>query len=74
MKKALLITACILLAVILLFPFPQRLKDGGSVEYNAALYSITDVHRLNPDITSEQEFITGITVEVLGVEVFNNID
>lgn len=73
-KKKLLLAVCILLALILLFPVPQRLKDGGSVEYNAILYSVTNVHRLNPDLTSEQEFITGITVEILGVEIFNNAD
>lgn len=74
MKKKRIIVICIFLAVILLFPLKQQLKDGGTVEYNAILYSIKDVHRLNPDLESKQEYLEGIIVEILGFEVFNNVD
>ena len=39
-------------AVILLFPLQLRLKDGGTVQYRAILYSVQNVHRLNPDLES----------------------
>ena len=72
--KKLLTGICIALALVLLFPFPVRQKDGGSVEWNALLYSVTDVHRINPDINGATAFIEGTIVEILGVEVFNNVE
>ena len=72
--KKLLAGICIILALVLLVPFPLRLKDGGSVEYRAVLYSVTDVHRINPDINSSAQFIEGTIIEILGREVFNNVE
>ena len=72
MKKKIIIAISIIFAVILLIPLPMRLKDGGTVKYQAILYSISDVHRLGAtenDVTLE----TGIIVEILGLEVFNNV-
>ena len=65
MKKR-VVGICVVLALVLLMPVPLRLKDGGSVEYRALLYTVTDAHRL-PD----QE---GTIIEILGVEVFNNVE
>ena len=70
--KKLLAAICIVLALLLLVPVPIRLKDGGSVEYKAMLYSVTDVHRLAPE--SEGGYLEGTIVEILGVEVFNNVE
>lgn len=70
MKKKTLIIIAILVAAILLVPFPFRLKDGGSVEYKAILYTVKAVHQINPDI--EQPYIEGTVIKILGVEVFNN--
>ena len=73
MKKRLLKAAIVLVAAILLFPMPLQKKDGGTVEYKALLYSVQDVHRLNPDPQGE-EFIEGTIIEILGIEIFNNVD
>lgn len=62
-----------MLIAALLIPIPMRLKDGGAVEYTAILYSIADVHRLNPVIESEQPYLEGMIIKILGVEVFNNV-
>lgn len=70
MKKKVLIIIAILIAAILLVPIPFRLKDGGSVEYKAILYTVKAVHQINPDI--EQPYIEGTIIRILGVEVFNN--
>lgn len=48
MKGKAIIGVSILLAIILLIPIPMRLKDGGTVVYNAILYRVEDVHRLAP--------------------------
>ena len=73
MKKKVIIGICIVLIAILLIPIPMRQKDGGTVEYNAILYSIADVHRLNPDVESDQPYLEGMIIKILGVEVFNNV-
>ena len=72
MKKIIITTICVLLAIILLVPIPLRLKDGGTVVYQAVLYSIEDVHRL--DHNSESGYIEGIVINILGYEVYNSIE
>ena len=74
--KKLMAGICIVLALILLFPFPVRQKDGGSVEWNAVLYSVTDVHRIKPTPSSvwEDNFEEGIIIEILGREVFRCVE
>lgn len=72
MKKKIIAVAFVLVSVMLLIPIPLRLKDGGTVKYQAILYSVSDVHRLassENDVTLE----TGIIVELFGLEVFNNV-
>lgn len=68
-----LLVIAVILAVLLLFPVPIRMKDGGSVEYKATLYSVTDVHRASGDPHSDKEFLEGIIIEVFGVEIYNNV-
>jgi hypothetical protein len=68
-KKNILIIAIIVLLVILLFPFKiNRLRDGGTVEYKALLYKLTDYHKFGTDT----EYVEGIKFEILGKEIFNN--
>lgn len=74
MKSQALAVIAVLMAVILLFPVPLRKKDGGTVEYKAVLYSVQDVHRINPEINAKEEFIEGTIVEICGIEIFNNVD
>lgn len=67
-KNILIIIAVIIVLVILLFPFQiRRLKDGGTVEYKALLYKVTDYHKL-----ADTEHIEGIEIEILGKEIFSN--
>lgn len=72
-KKNILIMAIIVLLIILLFPIPMKLRDGGTVEYKALLYSVTKYHKLAPE-NSEKEYIDGIGIKILGKEIYNNID
>lgn len=74
-KKAILIMA-VLLAIVLFFPIPLRLRDGGTVQYKAILYTVSDVHSLATIEEQEAgiEFNEGIIIEILGLELFNNVD
>ena len=47
MRKKVVTGICILLAIVLLIPIPMRLKDGGTVVYNAILYQVENVHRIH---------------------------
>ena len=75
-KKTIAVIVVIALAIIMLFPIPLRLKDGGSVEYRALLYTVTDVKRLNPAMEEANgtPYLEGLTIEILGIEVYNNVD
>lgn len=72
-KKKNLIIALIVLLVIVLFPIPMKLKDGGSIEFKALLYSVTQYHKLAPE-NAEKEYMDGIKIEILGMEIMNTID
>lgn len=68
-KKIIISVVIILLAAILLIPVPIHLKDGGTVKYQAVLYTVSDVHRL----TADGGYEDGTIIEVLGVELFNSV-
>ena len=72
-KKNIIIIVIIVVLVILLFPIPNRLKDGGTVEYKALLYTITDYHKIALE-GSETEYREGIKIEILGFEIFNSLE
>ena len=52
MKKKIIICIAVVVALVLMIPIPMRLKDGGSVVYQAVLYSVKDVHSLNQMVPS----------------------
>ena len=74
MKKKVMIGICVLLAIVLLVPIPMRLKDGGTVVYHAVLYQVEDVHRLGAVDTAEDEYLEGMNVRILGMEVYNSVE
>ena len=74
MKKKVMIGICVLLAIVLLVPIPMRLKDGGTVVYHAVVYQVEDVHRLGAVDTAEDEYLEGVIVRILGMEVYNSVE
>ncbi len=70
MKKKLVVLLVIVVLLVLLIPIPIHLKDGGTVEYRALIYKISNVHRLYEDLGYEQ----GIIIELLGIEVYNSVN
>ncbi len=72
MKKAVVIIIFAVVMAILLIPVPLHLKDGGTVVYQAILYSVSDVHSLNPD--KPDGYDDGTIIKILGIEVYNNVE
>ena len=73
MKKILIMIIAVLLAASLLIPVPMHMEDGGTVVYQAILYSVSDVHRLNLDEETDTPYQEGIIIEILGIEVYHNV-
>lgn len=71
--KKILVGICILLLIMCLIPTRMHLEDGGTVVYKAILYHIEDVHRIGGEDTSEDEYLTGTIVKILGMEVYHNV-
>ncbi len=74
MKKKLIVILIIIIGLILLIPIPMKLKDGGSIQFKAILYTITKYHHLTVEEDGEDKYIDGIGIEILGMEVYNNTD
>lgn len=73
MKKKIIVIVIVLVIAILLIPIPMKLRDGGSTEYKALLYSVTKYHQLAPvEENGEKEYLEGVSIKILGKEVFNN--
>lgn len=66
MARVVIFLGILLLAALI--PVRYRLKDGGTVVYKAVLYEVTDWHALTG---VEDEYKTGVTVEILGLEVYD---
>lgn len=74
MKKKSIMIISIVVALILLFPIPFRLKDGGSIEFRALLYTITKYHKLALIEDADNGYIEGIGIEILGMEIYNSTE
>lgn len=63
-----------IVAILLLFPIPFRLKDGGSVEYRSiiGLYEVRNWKQMGFIEHAGETLKTGITVKLFGIKVFDN--
>ena len=73
MKKRIAIIAIICVLLILLFPTKLSLKDGGTVEYKAILYSIVKKHSMGTE-QSQDGYYIGTEVKILSFEVYNDVE
>lgn len=71
-KKKIIIIIAILVFILMLIPIPNRLKDGGSVEYNAVLYQYTKIHRLSEKSSTGYE--DGWDLKILGFHIGGEIN
>ena len=79
MKNKAIIAVIAVVLFIILFPRPRYLNDGGTVEYQALLYKVSKVSRLISieEMEAEgkiKEYDKGIVIEILGFEIFNNVE
>lgn len=72
MNKKGIIIAIIVLFIIMIIPIPMKLKDGGSVEYKAILYSVKKIHKLNNQSSTGYE--DGWDIKILGFQVYNVVN
>ena len=71
-KKKIMIIVAIVVFILMLIPIPNRLKDGGSVEYNAVLYQYTKIHRLSEKSSTGYE--DGWDLKILGFHIGGEIN
>lgn len=69
MKKKLKI---IIVMLILLFPITEHYKDGGTIKYNAILWSVTKHHSIAHDSAGNRGYDTGTTVRILCFKVYSD--
>ena len=69
-KKYKLIIGIVLLAIILLIPIPIHSKTNGDVSYNAIMYQIKKVHKVN--LNEKNGFKKGTIVRILGIKIYDN--
>ncbi|MDE6832859.1 MAG: hypothetical protein K2J39_01220, partial [Ruminococcus sp.] len=62
----------LIIAVILLVPVKERVKDGGTIKYNAILWSVTKHHGMTSDSAGNRGYNTGTTVRILWFKVYSN--
>ena len=70
-KNKKLIIVIVLLFLILFVPIPFNLKDGGTVEYKALTYQISNVHKINHN--SKDGYDRGIIIKIFGIKVFDSV-
>ena len=69
--KMLLIIIAVVLLLLCLIPFPSRIKDGGSV-YLRPFIPVYSITRWNGFGKDENHRTAGVTVNIIGIEVFNS--
>ena len=71
MKKKILIAVIVIILLVLLIPIPMRLRDGGTIEYKALIYTVSKVHKLNHNSASGYD--NGLIIKIFGKEMYNNV-
>lgn len=73
MKTRIKVIIIILICVILLVPIPVGYKDGGTVEYNAVLYTVRKVHSLGAGPDYKGGYNVGTQVRILFWTVYDDV-
>ena len=69
MKKK-VISIVVILLLFLLIPIPLHVKDGGTVHYEAILYTISNYHTMN----GKGGYDTGFVIKVFGITIYRCMD
>ena len=79
MKKKIVIGIVVFVMLVLFVPIRLQMKDGGSIQYRAVLYSVTKYHQITVKENLEDEgiiesgYLVGWGVKILGLDIFNNV-
>lgn len=73
-KKKIILICIILIAIIMLFPVKHELKDGGSIEYKAILYDVTNYKQIPMPEYPEAPSFQGLEIRILGITVYSELD
>lgn len=73
MKKKLKTVVIVMILVMLFVPVPSYLKDGGTVEYQAILWSVTKHHSMWTQ-NGVNGYLEGYKISVLWIEVYNDTE
>ena len=68
-KKNICLIIVGVLLIIMLVPVPFKIKDGGSIEYKAVLYTVTKYHNINPE--SIKGYDDGWKIKILGLTIYD---
>ena len=76
MKTHIKVIIIILICAALLVPIPVGYKDGGTVEYNAVLYTVRKVHRIadGPGYPNGGGYDIGTQVRLLFWTVYDDVE
>lgn len=74
-KKVTIIISIVVLMIlaILLFPIRRDYDDGGTVAYDAILYSVTKRHSLAYE-DGKGGYMDGTEIRILSFEVYNDVE
>lgn len=61
-----------LIMVVLLIPTKEEYDDGGTVKYNAILWSVTKHHGITFDSDGNAGYNTGTTIRILCFDVYSS--
>lgn len=72
MKKKLKIIISLIIALLLLVPVKEYYKDGGTIKYNAVLWSVTKHNGMTFDSDGNHGYNTGTTIRILCFKVYSD--
>ena len=73
-RRKIIIIVCAVLLILMLIPIRYHVKDGGTVEWRAILYTVSDMHSIAgiDEETGESLYTVGTRIKLLGFTVFDN--
>ena len=73
-RRKIILIVCAVVLVLMLIPIRYHVKDGGTVEWRAILYTVSDMH-CDAGVdkkTGENLYTVGTRIKLLGFTVFDN--